>query len=113
MAVQPIPLFAPQQLTNSAATYYTSTNILTRIDKLTFTNQDSSAHTVTVYLVPSAGSATAANLITKTYQIPGGATYNCPDVVGHILGVGGTLQMLADAGAEVTAFGAGTQISAT
>ena len=113
MSVQPVQLFAPQQLTNAATIYYTSTNILTRIDKLTFTNQDSSAHTVTIYLVPAAGSPVAANLITKTYQIPAGATYNCPDVVGHILGAGGTLQMLADANTEVTAFGAGTQISAT
>lgn len=114
MTVQPIQLFAPQQLTGSAATYYTSSGgFLTRIDKLTFTNQDTGAHQVTIYLVPLAGSAGATNLITKAYSIVAGATFNCPDVVGHILGAGGSLQMFADTANDVTVFGSGTLISAT
>jgi hypothetical protein len=111
MAVQPIVLVAPQQLTNAAATYYTSANILTRIDKLSFTNQDTGAHTVSIYLVPPSGTAGVTNQITKAFSIPAGSTWNCPDAVGQTLPVGGTLQMLADTGAVVTVSGSGTQIS--
>ena len=113
MTVQPIQLFAPAQLTGSAVTYYTSTNILTRIDKLTFCNQDTGAHQVTVYLVPNGGTAGPTNLITKAYSIGAGATWSDPNSIGQMLGQGGTLQMFADTAADVTVFGSGTQISPT
>lgn len=112
MTVQPIQLFAPAQLTGSASVFYTSAGgFYTRIDKLTLTNQDSAPHNVTIYLVPASGSPGPTNLITKAYPIVAGGTWNVPDVVGQILGAGGTLQMFADTTSEVTAFGSGTLIS--
>jgi hypothetical protein len=111
MSFTPLPLVAPQQLTNATATYYTSTGIKTRIDKMSFTNTDTGAHTVTLYLVPSAGSATNATTITAGHALAAGETWNSPDAVGQILAAGGTIQAKADANTVVTISAAGTQIS--
>ena len=47
MAVSPKALITAQQLTNAAATYYTSTNVVTIVDKFTITNTTGGAITLT------------------------------------------------------------------
>lgn len=112
MTITPIQLVAGQYLTGSAAVYYTSTNIKTRIDKATLSNSDAStAHTVTVYLVPSGASPGASNIVIVQRSIASKITYHCPELVGHILSPGDTLQAFADTTNEVSFAAAGVTIS--
>jgi hypothetical protein len=111
MSITIAQLVSPQQLTNATATYYTSTNIKTRIDKLTVSNPTSSAATVTIYLVPSGGSASDATTISKTKTVNAGETWNSPDVVGLVLNAGGTIQAVASANTTLTIAAAGVQIT--
>lgn len=58
-------LFAPTQLTASAATIYAApanpASSVLQGGRVRFTNTDTSVHTVTAYAVPSGGTASAAN----------------------------------------------------
>lgn len=99
------------QLTASAATYYTSpTNGRGIIKKLTFTNSTATARTITVYLVPSAGSAGATNIITDGVTVPAHSTYECFEAEGQTLLTGQTLQALSDSATAVTIAGTVAEI---
>lgn len=111
MSITPIQLISPQQITDAAATYYSSVNIKTRIDKMSFTNTDSMAHTVTLYLIPSGGTAGDGNTITSAHGVAAGETWNCPDAVGQILALGGFIQAKADTASVITISAAGATIS--
>jgi hypothetical protein len=111
MSITPTVLIAPQQLTNAVASYYTSTNIKTRIDKLSITNPTGSAATATLYLVPAAGAANAGTTITSAKSVAPGETWNCPDMVSQILLAGGTIQAVASVGATLTISSAGVLIT--
>lgn len=104
-------LISPQQLTNATATYYTSTNLITRIDKLSITNTTAGAVTATIYLVPDGGSAGNSTTVTSAKSIQAGETWNCPDVVGQVLNIGGTIQAVASANTSLTISAAGVTIS--
>jgi hypothetical protein len=111
MTATPKKLVAGSQLTASAATYYTAAaNTKTLLKKLTFTNNDTTARTVTVYLVPSGGTAGVTNLLTKAASIAAGATYEAFEAEGHILAPGDTLQALADVTSMVTIQASGVEI---
>ena len=98
-------------LTNVAATYYTSpANTVTYITNVSLTNTDTVARTVTLHLVPSAGSATAANRILSAHPIAAGKTFVPPQAIGQTLPIGGTLQALADTGAVVALVASGIQV---
>lgn len=111
MSLTPAVLIAPQQVANATTTYYTSTGLKTRIDKLTVTNPTATARSITIYLVPSAGSANDGTTIVKDKVINAGETWNCPDVVGQILAAGGTIQAVASAATALTISAAGVQIT--
>lgn len=106
MSVTPKTITAAQ-LTNAAATYYTvPANTRGIVKKLTFTNTDTSARTVTVYLVPSGGTASASNILISAQSVAAGECYECFPAQGQTLQTGGTIQALADVGAKVTIQGA-------
>lgn len=110
MAIRPNNI-TPAQLTASAATYYTApANTKSVIKKLTFTNTDTVARTVTVYLVPSAGTAGATNILISARPIPAGDTYDCQEALGQTLLIGGFIQALADVGAKVTIQGSLSEV---
>jgi hypothetical protein len=110
--ISPLSLIAPQQLTNAAAVYYKTPNgIVTQIRKLTFTNTTGGAITVTIYLVPPAGTAADANTIVKTRSIATLATFEAFEVEGHLLPTGWTIQALASANTSVTVCGSGIELS--
>lgn len=105
-------LVSPQLVLNSTQTYYTSTNIRTRIDKVTVTNTTGSADTITLYLVVQDGTAGASNTITSAKSIAAGETWNCPDLIGQILQSGGTIQAKAGTSSTALTFSvAGAQIT--
>lgn len=111
MAVSITTLIAPQQLTNGVATYYTSTGVKTRIDKLTLTNTSAAPVTVSLYLVASGGSAADSNTITSDKIVLVNETWNCPDMVGQVMVAGSTIQAIADTVNAVTISAGGAQIT--
>lgn len=111
MSLTPAVLISPQQVANATTTYYTSTGLKTRIDKLSITNPTATARSITIYLVPNAGAANDGTTITKDKVVNAGETWNCPDAVGQILNSGGSIQAVASAAAALTISAAGVQIT--
>lgn len=102
MAINLRKLIAAQQLTASAATYYTAVNVSARIDSFTLTNTDSSARTVDVHIIAPAGSASAANKIIDAKSISAHETYTCPEMIGKLIPSGYFIQALASTATVVT-----------
>jgi len=111
MAVTAKTLIASQQLTGSNATYYTSTNIRTIIDKFTLCNTTAGAITATIDIVDSGGTAGVTERLISARSIAAGETYICPEVVGHILNSGDTIQGLASAATSITIRASGRVVS--
>ncbi len=110
MSIKPVNITGAQ-LTASAATYYTvPANTKSVIKKLTFTNTDTVARTVTVYLVPSAGTAGVTNILVSARAIAAGDTYDCTEALGQTLLPAGFIQALADVGSKVTIQGAVAEV---
>lgn len=106
MSVTPKTITAAQ-LTASAATYYTApSNTKSIIKKLTFTNTDTVARTVTVYLIPSGGTAGVTNILISAQSIGAGECWECYAAQGQTLQAAGFLQALADVTSKVTIQGA-------
>ena len=110
MSVTPKTITAAQ-LTASAATYYTApANTRSIIKKLTFTNTSGGALTVTVYLVPSGGTASATNTLVSAQSIGAGECWECYPAQGQVLQTGGTLQANASAATSITIQGAVAEV---
>jgi len=91
------------QLAAAAATLYTCpTGTRARILKCTATNDTTTAVTFTIYLVPSGGAADATDLLINTKALGSQASYTCPEVTGHVLEPGDTIQGLASIADQVT-----------
>lgn len=106
MSVTPKTITAAQ-LTATAASYYTApANTKSIIKKLTFTNNDTVARTVTVYLVPLAGTAGVTNILISAQSIGAGECWECYPAAGQVLQTGSFIQALADSAAKVTIQGA-------
>ena len=83
-------------LTDTNYTYYTvGASARGIITKATFTNNDASAVTVTINLVPYQGAAGDENQITKEKSLAASETWSCPDIVSHVLETGGFISMKA------------------
>jgi len=103
------------QLTNAVATYYTTPdNTRCELRKLSFTNTSAAAVTVTVYIVPSGGTASDANTIKKTKALApagfGSDTWNCIEALGHCLNAGETVQAVCSANTSVSVRCTGLEI---
>lgn len=112
--ITPKKLFAPAQLTGSSAVYYTvPLNVKTIIKKLTFTNPVSSAaaRLVTVYLVPSGGSASDTTTLISQKSVAIGETWECFQIENHIIESQDTIRAFADAATDVTIMGSGLEIT--
>lgn len=90
------------QLTASAATYYTATNVNTQITGAVAMNNDATARTVTVHIVASGGTADATNKVVNAKRVAAGRSVLLPELVGQVVQAGATLQALADSAAQVT-----------
>jgi hypothetical protein len=103
MAILIAPLFAPSQLTASAATIYTvpatpATSTLSR-GRVRFTNTDTASRAITAYAVPSGGTAGVSNVFMNAESLAANAHV---DVDVPLLGAGGTIQAFADVASKVT-----------
>jgi len=104
MTISPKVLYPGGQLTASAATLFTSpANTTTIISSAVFTNVDSVARLLTVYVVRSGGTAGAANTLISARSLAAGEAYPSPELAGVILGPGDFIQAKADAATAITA----------
>jgi hypothetical protein len=105
--MQRIPkAIAAAQLTTNAAPYYAApANTTSTINNLSLTNTSASPVAVTLYRVPSAGTAGASNMILSAFSLAAGQTYVPPQAIGLQLDPGMTLQALAATAASVTIAG--------
>jgi hypothetical protein len=99
------------QLTAAVATYYTAVNVKALLDKCTLCNTSGAAVTVDLHLVPSAGAASASNKVLDTVSVNSHTTYVAPEVVGHVLEAGSTIQALASAATAVSLRVSGREVS--
>lgn len=101
--MQRVPKSIPsQQLTTSAATYYTvPAGTYSTISNLSLTNTSAAPVAVTVYNVPSAGSAGPSNVLVSSYSLAVGQTYVPPQAIGLSMAPNSTLQAIAATGAAV------------
>ena len=97
---------------NAETTQYTCpTSTRTIIDKLTATNTTGTAATITVKIIPAAGSAGASNTVVSAQSVAPGVTYLCPEVTGHILEAGEIVSTLAGTASAITIRMSGREIS--
>ncbi len=111
MTVTPRVLNGGTLLTTSIATYWTSTNIKSRIDKCTLANITAGAITCDVHRVPSGGTADTSNKLIDGRSLAAHETYLCPEIVGRVLEAGDTLQAKASAISSVNIMAEGVTIS--
>lgn len=77
-------------------TQYTASGVKTIIDKFTVSNTTAGNVTMAVNLVAEGGTAGTGNRI-MSRTIAAGEVYTCPELVGHVLNVGGFISTLAGA----------------
>lgn len=83
----------------------------TIIDKFTATNTDSSSQTVTVYVVPSAGSPGASNIIISALSIAAGECKDISALQNHILNSGDFIACLASVSSKVVIRSSGREVT--
>lgn len=97
MTVTPSALVETGYAANAETTVYTAA-VRTIIDRCT--GYGVGVADLTIKLVPSGGSASAANVVEKkTFAI--GDSYSFPAIVGHVLEPGDFISALASAGSAV------------
>ena len=111
MGIQLIDLYSGQ-LGVAASTLYTCpTNTRVRVVAATAVNDTTSAETFTLYRVPSGGTAGASNLIINAQSLGSQESYTCPEIIGHILEAGDTIQGLAGTANQITVHISGILVS--
>lgn len=111
MAVSSRVLIQAKTAESTQTTQYTATNVTAIIDKFTATNYSSSAATLSVNLVPIAGSAGNNNLIVKTKTLLPSETYTFPEIVGHVISPNGFISTIAGTGSAINIRCSGREIS--
>ena len=102
MSVNARCLISAKYASNSDNTEYTAPgSTYTIIDKFTATNTDSSARTVSVNLIPSAGTVGASNLIISAFSIAAGATKDFSELQNQILNTGEAISVVASVASKV------------
>ncbi|MFL1475205.1 hypothetical protein ACJOYF_18595 [Acinetobacter baumannii] len=94
VSVNPKSFVPAKFLENAQTTQFSVGNSKAQIDKCTITNTSSSAVTFSLHLV-SSGSAGTSNQIIKDQSVAANSVYLCNEIVGHILGSGGSLSGIA------------------
>jgi hypothetical protein len=109
----PVTEIIPAQYAPNAQTtlYVSGTGVTTRIDKLSVTNTDTVAQTISINLVPSGGAAGGSNLSTSAQSILPGQTWNSPNEYGHYLRPGDFISVLASVASKLVIYAGGTQVT--
>jgi len=111
MAVTLKVLIPPKQAENSQTTQYTAVNAKAIIDKFTITNTSANNVTISVNLVTSGGTPSAANLIMDARAVAPDETYTSPELVGQVLEPGSFISTIASAATSLTIRASGREIT--
>lgn len=103
-------LVESKQAENAQTTQYVATNARAIIDKFTVTNTTGGIVTFACNLVPSGGSASAANLILSR-SIAANSTYTCPELVGQVLDASDFISTIAGAATSITMRVSGREVT--
>jgi hypothetical protein len=107
----PEKIIPGSQLTGSAATYYTApANTRTIITSMSLCNTTATARTVTIYLIPSGGSASDSNTIVKNCLVPAYDTRVVYEAQRQVIKTAGFIQALADSASAVTLQASGVEV---
>lgn len=98
-------------LTTANVVQYTApANTRTIIRRATFVNSSAQAATVTVYLVPSGGTVSVGNQIIRNRALGAGEAWSAPDLEGHVIEAGGSIQASASAASAISLVASGVEI---
>lgn len=112
MAFRFLTLIYSAYAANSQTTVYTAPiSTQTRIDAISVTNNDTVVRTISINIVPSGGSASAANRTTNAQAIFPGQTWVSPNEAGQVLNAGDFISMIASAATALTVTASGVQQS--
>lgn len=113
MAVTPKVLVDPLQAAAAESNVYISPTggKGTIIDKFTGTNTTAAAVTLTIKLVKVATAAAASNTIVNVKSLAANECYTFPELVGHVLGPGDFISILAGAATSITVRASGRELS--
>jgi len=107
-----VTVLIPAKIAEAAqTTQYTSTGVITIIDKFTATNYSGAAATISVNLVTTASSAGNENLITKTKTLQPSEVYTFPEIVGQILTSGDFISTIAGNATSINIRASGRQVT--
>lgn len=111
MTVIAKPLILSKYAANAETTEYTAAaGTRTIIDKFTAYNGTGAAVLLTVKLVPTGGTAGAANIVVAK-SVAAGESYTFPEVVGHVLEPGGFISVLAGAATSLVIRCSGREVT--
>lgn len=110
MATTILPLIEPTQIAATATSYYRA-GVVTRVDKMTVSNPGNAPTTVTLFLVPSTGSAGATTTLVNARSINTNESWDVWPFIGQVLAVGDAIYAEAGSAATLNLFAAGTQVS--
>ncbi len=100
-------------LTNAVATYYTvPAGAVTTITQASLVNSDVANRTVSVYVVPAAGTAGVSNIRIKSKVLVPNETWVPFAVIGKKMAAGSTVQAICDANSVVSFDLSGTEVTA-
>ena len=86
---------------SEASQYACPANSAVIVRHAVFTNHTAGAVTLTVHVVPSGGSAAAANKVLDAYSISAHTAYTSPELSGCVLTAGDSIHTLASAATSI------------
>lgn len=97
---------------NAATTEYTApTSTRTIVDKFTATNTDTGAQTITIYLVPNGGTASASNTVIQAKSLSSGSTYDFTELKNQIFNTGDFIAVSASIASKVVIRASGREVT--
>lgn len=112
MASPVLQIVSVQQVPASATTLYTSASgVWTQITKVLCQNTDSAAQSITIYIIPSGGSAGTTTLTTNAQALLPAQSWSSPNEVGLVLNPGDAIAALATTAAKINIAVSGTQFT--
>lgn len=101
-------LIVPQLAPNSDTALFTvPTGWSVRIDAMTVTNNDTSARTITVWLVPAGDTAGTDNVVVNAQSVLAGKSLQLAACVGQVLGAGDSIHVQASVASQVMIMASG------
>lgn len=107
-----VKVLVPAKVAESTqTTQYTATGVTAIIDKFTATNYSASVATLSVNLVTPADTTGNQNLVVKAKSLTPGETYTFPELVGHVLSIGGSISTIASAASAINIRASGREVT--